>query len=51
MLGWGPKDESTKDERDAWKNKAQSQMNGDDDDRDESTDDTPKHRRAYRPKW
>ena len=28
MFGWGPKDETTKPERDAWKSNAKEQMNG-----------------------
>lgn len=51
MFGWGPKDQSTKEERAAWKDNAKSQMQDSDDDSDESTDDRPTHRRAYRPKW
>lgn len=52
MFGWGPKDQTTKDERAAWKDNAKSQMDGKSksDDSDESTDDSTKHRRAYRPK-
>lgn len=50
MFGWGPKDQTTKEERAAWKDNAKSQMDNERDDSDESTDDSTKHRRAYRPK-
>lgn len=52
MFGWGPKDQTTKDERAAWKDNAKSQMDGKSksDDSDESTDDTQPPRHARR-KW
>lgn len=51
MLGWGPKDQSTKEERDAWKDNAKSQMADSRDDSDESTDDTQPPRHARRKSW
>lgn len=51
MFGWGPKDNTSKAERDAWKDNAKSQMNGNDDDSDESTDDRQPPRHARRSKW
>lgn len=51
MFGWGPKDNTTKEERAAWKDNAKSQMQDNSDDSDESTDDTQPPRHARRKGW
>lgn len=49
-LGWGKRDESTAEERAAWKANAERQMNANSaDSADDADDDTPRHRRARRP--
>lgn len=51
-LGWGPKDDTTKAERDAAKARAEQQMaqqRGESTDSAASADDAPRHRRARRP--
>lgn len=51
-LGWGRKDDTTKEERAAWKANAERQMNqGSADSADDADDDgnTRTHRRARRP--
>jgi hypothetical protein len=52
-LGWGPKDNTTKAERDAAKARAEEQMaaqRGDSADSADSADEAPRHRRARRPR-
>lgn len=51
-LGWGPKDDTTKEERAAAKANAERQIaeqNGESTDSADETDATPRHRRAHRP--
>lgn len=51
-LGWGPRDNTTKEERAAAKARAEQQMaqqRGESTDSADSADDTPRHRRARRP--
>lgn len=51
-LGWGPRDDTTKEERAAAKARAVQQMaeqRGESTDSADSADDTPRHRRARRP--
>lgn len=51
-LGWGPRDNTTKEERAAAKARAEQQMaqqRGESTDSTDSADDAPRHRRARRP--
>lgn len=50
-LGWGKRDDSTKEERAAWKANAERQMDGNSaDSADDNDDDNPRHRRARNPR-
>jgi hypothetical protein len=49
-LGWGPKDNTTKAERDAAKANAERQMAEQRGESTDSADDAPRHRRARNPR-
>lgn len=55
LFGYGPKDHTTKTERDAWKRNAQAQMDKqrgrDRDKKDTPKDDNPRHARRIAGLW